>query len=163
VLAGSGLVARELADRGDSLLLLLYSPDAMAALLQRPAAAGLLRRSGYGPLDDTDAALGELASRCGGSGFPHEIGVFLGYPLKDVAAFMGWVQLPFACQTLWKIYGDPRPSLELAETFLCCRRRMSRQLASCSDPLACLSAASSFLSPVNEKENQNPMSPCASH
>jgi hypothetical protein len=167
VLAESGLAARELADRGDSLLLLLYSPAAIEELLRGPAAAGVLRRSGYGALNDADATLEELAGRCGGSGFPHEIGVFLGYPLKDVAAFMGWVQLPFACQTLWKVYGDPRPSLELAETFLCCRRQMARRLARCDDPRACLTASRTskalFLPPASEKENQNPVHPCASH
>ena len=52
-----------------------------------------------------------------------------GYPLKDVAAFMGWVSLPFSCQRLWRIYGDPRRSLQLAQRFTHCRNRMARRLA----------------------------------
>jgi hypothetical protein len=79
-----------------------------------------------------------LASRFAGRAFPHEIGVFLGYPLKDVAAFMGWVRIPFACQGPWKIYGDPRESLRLAETFRCCRRSMAQRLTCCASPLDCL-------------------------
>lgn len=163
VVAESGLAARELADRGDSLLLLVYSPAVMEELLQRPAAAGLLRRSGYGDLGHA-AALDELALRCSGNSFPHEIGIFLGYPLKDVAAFMGLVQLPFSCQALWKVYGDPRPSLELADRFLGSRRRMASQLATCSNPLDCLACHGNgrlFYSPSIEKENQNPVTLCA--
>jgi hypothetical protein len=166
LLEESGLAARELVDRGDSLLLLLYSPAAIEALLRGPAAGAVLRRTGYDSLPDADATLEHLASRFIG-GFPHEIGAFLGYPLKDVAAFMGWVSLPFACQTLWKVYGDPRQSLRLAETFLCCRQQMARRLACCDDPLACLAPrcerSALFLSPPIEKDNQNQVSPCASH
>jgi hypothetical protein len=53
-----------------------------------------------------------------------------GYPAKDVAAFMGLVKLPFACQGPWKIYGDPLQSLGLAEQYRCCRQRMCAVLAS---------------------------------
>lgn len=166
LLEESGLAARELVDRGDSLLLLLYSPAAIETLLRGPAAGAVLRRTGYDSLPDADATLEQLASRFNGY-FPHEIGVFLGYPLKDVAAFMGWVSLPFACQTLWKVYGDPRLSLALAETYLCSRRQMARRLACCDDPIACLVAASDrsvlFLSPAIENDYQSRGVPCASH
>lgn len=138
VLAGSGLVARELSDRGDSVMLLLYSPSAMQALLERPNVAAVLRRAGYADRACPDKVLDELASRVAGGGFPHEVGVFLGYPLKDVAAFMGWVHLPFAGQGPWKIYGDPGESLRLAETFRCCRKRMAERLTSCASPFECL-------------------------
>jgi hypothetical protein len=42
---------------------------------------------------------------------PHEIGLALGYPIKDVLGYMGL--LPLECMGLcgWRIYGDPKPSL----------------------------------------------------
>jgi len=138
VLAGSGLAAMELADRNDSVLLLLYSPSAIERLLQRAPVAAVLRRAGYVDVADMEGVLDELTARMAEGGFPHEIGVFLGYPLKDVAAFMGWVRLPFACQGPWKIYGDPRESLRLAERFRCCRKRMAERLTSCASPFECL-------------------------
>jgi hypothetical protein len=140
VLAGRGLVARELVDRGDSVMLLLYSQSAMQALLARPNVSAVLKRVGYAGLASTDEVFDELASRVAAGGFPHEIGVFLGYPLKDVAAFMGWVRLPFVSQGPWKIYGDPGESLRLAETFRCCRKRMAERLESCASPFECLSS-----------------------
>lgn len=138
VLVESGLAVHELADRGDSILLLIYRPDALGALLRRPSASAVLARAGYGDVSDLDSMLGELNSRMEGDSFPHEIGVFLGYPLKDVAAFMGLVRIPFACQGPWKIFGDPRESLRLAEVFRCCRARMAERLSSCASALECL-------------------------
>lgn len=156
VLAESGLAVRELADRGDSILLLIYRAEALGDLVRRPSASAVLGRAGYGDLSDLDRVLGELAARTTGEAFPHEIGVFLGYPLKDVAAFMGLVRIPFACQGPWKIFGDPRESLRLAEVFRCCRARMAERLSGCASALECLSAGRSlFLSPFNESEYQN--------
>ena len=45
------------------------------------------------------------------------------------------------CQGPWKIYGDPAPSLRLAEEFLQCRCRMARRLTICTNPFDCLQAA----------------------
>lgn len=156
VLAESGLAVRELADRGDSTLLLIYRPEALGGLVRRPDASAVLSRAGYGDLSDLDRVLGELSSRMGGDSFPHEIGVFLGYPLKDVAAFMGLVRIPFACQGPWKIFGNPQESLRLAEVFRCCRDRMAQHLSGCASAVECLNAGRRlFLSPCNESEYQN--------
>jgi len=142
VLKESGLVGCELIDRGESVLLLIYRPAALEELLCMPDVTAVLRRAGYPVPASPETLLGVLASRSTGAAFPHEIRVFLGYPLKDVAAFMGWVRLPMACQGPWKIYGDPRASLGLAETFRSCRRRMVRRLAICVSPSECLATAS---------------------
>ena len=42
---------------------------------------------------------------------PHEIGLALGYPIKDVLGYMGLVPLPCTGGCGWRIYGDPNPSL----------------------------------------------------
>jgi len=139
LLGQSGLVCRELIDRGDSLLLLVYAPPLLDALLQRPTTRAMLHRAGYAQAEDTAAVLAELQERCRvGEGFPHEIGIFLGYPLKDVAAFLGWVAIPFTVQGPWKIYGQPEMSLDLAATHKRCRERMVRKLARCCRPEECL-------------------------
>jgi hypothetical protein len=140
LLEQSGLVGRELIDRGDSLLLLVYAPPLLETLLLRPATRAMLHRAGYAPAAETETVLAELQERCrAGEGFPHEIGIFLGYPLKDVAAFLGWVALPFTVQGPWKIYGQPEKSLDLAASHRRCRERMVRKLARCCCPEECLS------------------------
>jgi hypothetical protein len=101
----------------------------------------MLHRAGYALTGGTAAVLTELQERCrAGEGFPHEIGIFLGYPLKDVAAFLGWAAIPFTVQGPWKIYGQPEKSLDLAASHQRCREHMVRKLARCGRPEECLSA-----------------------
>jgi hypothetical protein len=141
VLAQSGLVGRVLVDRGASLLLLIYTPQLLEALLEKPSTRAMLRRAGYHRLDEMAVILDQLQERCQqGEGFPHEIGIFLGYPLKDVAAFLGWVTIPLTVQGPWKIYGAPESSLDLAAAHQRCRERMVRKLARCCRPEECLSS-----------------------
>lgn len=138
LLAQSGLEVKVMADRGSSILLLLYSPPALRALLAQKSVSVILTKAGYPEPGDTGKVLVELESRMAGEGFPHEIGVFLGYPLKDVVGFMGWARLSFTCQGPWKIFGNPAESLRLAEAHRECRCRMSQQLASGCNPHDCL-------------------------
>ncbi len=137
----SPLAVRELVDRGDSLLLFFYHPQTLAALLAKANVAGFLRQVGYPRPLAVDCALDELGSRFTARKCPHEVGVFLGYPLKDVAGFMGWVDLPMTIQGPWKIYGNPGQSLALADDFLICRRRMAQRLSGGgAAAIACLRA-----------------------
>ncbi|WP_236021527.1 DUF3793 family protein [Geomesophilobacter sediminis] len=138
LLSKSDLSARVLADRGSSILIIFFRPDTLAGLLQRRDVATVLGKAGYPATQDPDQALGILQSRMTGGEFPHEVGVFLGYPLKDVVGFMGWGKPRFTCQGPWKIYGDPTPSLQLAETHRACRCLMSSRLAAGCSPLDCL-------------------------
>jgi len=49
-------------------------------------------------------------SRC-----PHEMGILLGIPLKDVMGFMGIGGECHTCQGMWKVYGDPESSLSIMQ------------------------------------------------
>ncbi len=141
LLDSAGLHYRELCDRGSSLLVLIYHPAALEALVADRRVSALLRQAGYNHGDSLEKILSCLEKRLGPGSFPHEIGVLLGYPLKDVAAFMGLAQIPFTCQGPWRIFGDPRSSLRLAETHRDCRHRMAWQIADGRCPLECLRRA----------------------
>ena len=141
LLSVTGLQALELHDRGGSVLLFLYDERQLRRLLQQKAVRTILQRCGYADPSDLARTLGELQARTAGSVFPHEIGIFLGYPLKDVLAFMGSIRIPFSCQGPWKIYGDPRQSLALACCYRECRSRMACHLATGTDPVRCLREA----------------------
>jgi len=111
-------------------LLLFFNRKQLEQQLSHAGIRTLLHKAGYKPQACLDKLFDLLTQRimehdC----FPHEIGLFIGYPPKDVAAFMGLVKLPFTCQALWKIYGNPAHSLRLAENYRCCRRRMGAILA----------------------------------
>lgn len=141
LIAESGLAVRELVDRGSSILLLLYRPEALDELLAKKSVAVILGKVGYPDCSDREAVLQELTCRVAGEGFPHEIGVFLGYPLKDVVGFLGWARLNFTCQGPWKIFGEPSQSLSLARVHRECRCLMSQRLAAGCSPLECLRSA----------------------
>jgi len=95
-------------------LVYLYRPAKLGAALAQPGVGAFLRREGYAlPSDPASPAgcaqlLRQLAGRlsCDGD-FPHEIGVFLGYPLGDVEGFIANQGRNFTCCGCWKSYGDP--------------------------------------------------------
>jgi hypothetical protein len=116
--------------RDRALLLFCYNPSQLEAHLAHAGIRVLLKKAGYDTTLSSESLLSELCRRFESSGaFPHEIGLFIGYPAKDVAAFMGLVTLPFACQGPWKIYGNPVQSLGLADQYRYCRQRMAAVLA----------------------------------
>lgn len=138
LLRWSLLEARVMVERPGSLLLLLYDRSALERLLCDKRVLAILRRGGYRDECHVDSLLSRFASRFAEGSIPHEIGMILGYPIKDVAGFMGIGRQRFTCQGLWKIYGDPRESLMLAERHLQCRRRMAGRLMQGCGPYAYL-------------------------
>lgn len=70
-----------------------------------PAVCRFLQEHGYQP-EDPDRCLQCLVCRLGNAEeFPHEIGLFLGYPLCDV---VGFIRGETPCYSgYWKVYGDP--------------------------------------------------------
>jgi hypothetical protein len=106
-------------------LLLCYNHSNLEQHLSHAGIRTLLQKAGYDRTATLDDLLAELQQRVThNADFPHEIGLFIGYPAKDVAAFMGLIKLPFFCQGPWRIYGNPVRSLALADCYRCCRQRM---------------------------------------
>ena len=89
-------------------LLLVYRRDLLARRLALPENRRILERFGYTPEGRVATQLGRLALRIGQSeGFPHEIGVFLGYPPEDVLGFIQHSGKNHCLCGCWKVYGDP--------------------------------------------------------
>lgn len=119
----------ELNRKEGSVLLLCFDRQQLEQKLSHSGLRTLLIKAGYSKDASLDELLQELTVRIrANQQFPHEIGLFIGYPAKDVAAFMGLVKLPFTCQALWKIYGKPDKSLNLARRFKQSRQKMSELL-----------------------------------
>lgn len=102
-------------------VVLFFDRARLLQTLTAPAAAEFLHGCGYPATGELEPLLRELIARCRhGRKFPHEIGVFLGYPLKDVRGFM---ENPADClavpRGLWRIAGDPEESLRIMEQYRC--------------------------------------------
>ena len=71
-----------------AVLVYVYRPTQVAAILQRGDVQDFLQSEGYTP-GNAESMLEQLSQRlCCEEDFPHEIGVFLGYPLADVIGFI---------------------------------------------------------------------------
>lgn len=55
--------------------------------------------------------------------FPHEIGVFLGYPLEDVEGFVENCGKNFKISGYWKVYGDMERAMAVFKQYDCCRKK----------------------------------------
>ena len=74
--------------------------------LKKPGVANFIKKYGYESTDPA-YALERLRSRLAQrEDFPHEIGLFLGYPLGDVIGFITNEGRNFKCVGCWKVYCD---------------------------------------------------------
>ena len=93
-------------------LVYVYRQETLAALLAQADVQAFLRAMGYGDTSP-DGALAFLRQRLAESPcFPHEIGVFLGYPLSDVIAFM---------RGCWKAYTNECEAMRIFQRYKACR------------------------------------------
>ena len=94
-------------------LVYVYRAAKLQTVLADAAVRGFLAREGYrlpeaGEAPDVGNMLTQLSRKlCCSAEFPHEIGVFLGYPLGDVVGFIENRGKNFTCCGYWKSYGDP--------------------------------------------------------
>ena len=93
-------------------LVYVYRESKLAAVLADAKVQNFLRQEGYSLPQNSAADINNLLTQlshrlCCSAEFPHEIGVFLGYPLKDVVGFIENRGQNFTCCGCWKAYGDP--------------------------------------------------------
>lgn len=101
-----GLGLRFFEKTGRHRLVYIYRKSALRKDLADPERATFLRDYGY-DLTSLDCALDHLAERIGKCDpFPHEIGLFLSYPLSDVK---GFIELGSRCCKMvghWCVYSE---------------------------------------------------------
>lgn len=102
-------------------LLYLYRPEALRRDLADSAAQDILRECGYGKCSRAESCLSCLIDRLrNNADFPHEVGLFLGYPPEDVQGFLE--QRACKCCGCWKVYGDAARACALFEQYRKCTR-----------------------------------------
>lgn len=94
-------------------LMYVYRSNKLKSDLALPSAMHLLEYYGY-PSFDVEECLAMLKERIAQSmEFPHEIGIFLSYPLEDVLGFIEQKGKNFKYSGLWKVYGDVHEAIKL--------------------------------------------------
>ena len=102
-------------------LVYIYRPAMLQARLEQADIAAFLRGQGYASLT-LSGALAALSRRihCG-EDFPHEIGIFLDYPLEDVIGFIRHQGTAFRCVGCWKAYANEEQAQRTFALYRKCR------------------------------------------
>lgn len=104
---------------GDALIY-LYRPSMLKRDMENVEAHKLLTERGYSA-GNCDVCIVRLIRRLAESGeFPHEIGLFLGYPPEDVDGFIKNRAGGFKCAGCWKVYGDRERAEKLFSRYKKC-------------------------------------------
>ncbi|MBR1811766.1 MAG: DUF3793 family protein [Clostridia bacterium] len=102
--AGKGVRLMLLKAKNNFALIYVYRPARLRKDLAKPGVAAFLADYGY-ISTDVDDCIRHLQTRLAeSSGFPHEIGIFLGYPLGDVIGFIENAGQNCKCTGCWKVY-----------------------------------------------------------
>ncbi len=148
-LAPATIAIRVLAWRACGALVYVYRPQALEAYLRDPRATKTLARLGYdtASLENSLRMLGEQlrsmrepkrtrtrtdSSACPctkrgcSSGFPHELGFFLGYPYEDVMGFIEHHGRDYLAAGPWKVYANLEGALATFERFRRCAAAYAR-------------------------------------
>lgn len=140
LLGKKGVALTVLRETRDRALLYIYRADELKKALRGDAVRRLLKSCGYTRFD-VDGALEALKLRLNDAdAFPHEIGVFLGYPLEDVLGFIengGKNCLACGC---WKVYANECAALKAFKRYEKCKSVYQRLFAS-GCPLSRLTVA----------------------
>lgn len=98
--------------------LFIYHPKALENTLLDIKNLKFLKGMGYPEVFSIGVYVDHILNLMRQGNIPDEIGVFLGYPLKDVIGFIGHPSLKLTKVDGWRIYGDERVSHKKRQDFI---------------------------------------------
>lgn len=126
-LSGKDLRILPLRYDGNRALIYVYRPSKLFKDLQNETACRILRERGYGT-ETPERCIACLLKRMRDyDEFPHEIGLFLGYPPEDVNGFIENKANSCKCVGCWKVYGDEETAKKTFEKYKKCTRVYKEQ------------------------------------
>lgn len=127
--SAKGLKSRVLCGCRNRVLLLVYNERLLEKRLFDVNVRALLARFGYGKNLTLEERLDYLSERIERSGdFPHEIGLFLDYPVEDVLGFIRNKGENFKLCGCWKVYGCEETARKTFANYDKCRKFLCNKL-----------------------------------
>lgn len=119
-------------------LFFVYDKNLLERICKIPENRNYLLYKNYPVQKGFAAVLSELLHRLAvNEDFPHEVGLFLGYPLEDVVGFESFGAERFKYSGFWKVYGDKENAIRQMNLYKSCTETCMKLLASgLSVPLA---------------------------
>ena len=111
-------------------LLFLYNEKLLSDRLADNRVRKLLESFGYDSRMTLEQQLERLSGRISASeDFPHEIGLFLGYPVDDVTGFIRNKGRNYLLCGYWKVYSDENRARRIFNNYDKCRNYLCNKLA----------------------------------
>jgi hypothetical protein len=124
-----GISVFRVSEGEEYVLLLFYRPGVLSKELRQPEAMKLLEAYGYRREDTLAELLEHLRLRMRlRKTFPHEIGLFLGYPPEDVAGFIEHKGRDYAFSGYWKVYANEERTRALFDRYTDCSQHFCSEL-----------------------------------
>lgn len=101
-----GIAIEKLCECEERMQLFVYNEERLARYLKKSRIAKFLSEYGY-ESNDLDVCISVLKSKLRHFEFPHEIGIFLGFPLDDVIGFIENQGQNYVFCRYWKVYHNP--------------------------------------------------------
>lgn len=111
-----GIAIEKLCECEASMLLLIYNEERLARYIQKSRIAKFLKDYGYKTIE-LDQCLLTLKSKLRHFEFPHEIGIFLGFPIDDVIGFIENEGQNYLYCRYWKVYARPESTKRTFELY----------------------------------------------
>lgn len=108
--------------------IVFINKESLSKALSNKKCLNFLKFVGYPSNYDLEEYISVLIDKLHTNDFPHEIGIFLGYPLKDVVGFMGYGKYKFCKTRYWRVYGDETISDNVYNQFISDRTKMKNLL-----------------------------------
>ena len=126
-LVPKGLRVLPLRYNGERALIYVFRPNDLERDLSDHMAISLLKKRGYQVIRP-ESCLCQLIGRFrADEAFPHEVGLFLGYPPEDVCGFIDNKACGHKCVGCWKVYGDETAAQKTFEKFKKCTEEYCSQ------------------------------------
>ena len=120
MLVKKGLRILPLRFRENRALVYVYRPSKLTQDLQRETAYRILQGYGYEACTPEQCIIKLIKRLEENEDFPHEIGLFLGYPPEDVQGFIENRASGCKCVGCWKVYGDADAAQKLFAKYKKC-------------------------------------------
>lgn len=108
-------------------MIIVYRKSLMEEHLRKSETVEFLKKYGYPEKGGAEEYLDILKKRLEREDFPHEIGVFLGYPLCDIEGFIERKD-DYVFSGEWKVYENADEAVKLFDRFEKCRCGILRRL-----------------------------------
>lgn len=120
ILVPKGLRVLPLRYNKNRVLIYIYRPKQLQKDLNNCYACKILNKFGYNSSNPNQCIVQLVKKLRCNEDFPHEIGLFLGYPPEDVKGFIENKAEHYKFTGLWKVYGDEAKAKKLFAQYKKC-------------------------------------------